>query len=74
MQALTETYRQEPQKMVRAVDPKKNKKTETTNKSGTDANTTPKTKYVPIPDDEFEALMKEGIEKYDAIWKSLADK
>jgi hypothetical protein len=60
--------------MIRAVEPKKNKKPETTNENGATANNTPKTEYVPIPDDVFEALMKEGFEKYDAIWKSLADK
>jgi hypothetical protein len=74
MQAPTETYRQEPQKIARAVDPKKNKKTETTNESGAVENNSLKTKYVPIPDDKFEATLKYGLEKYKEIWKSLADK
>ncbi len=60
--------------MVRAVDPKKNKKPIATNENRATENNASKTEYVPIPDDVFEALMKEGIEKYDAIWKSLADK
>ena len=41
--------------MVRAVEPKKNKKPETKNENGATANNTPKTEYVPIPDDVFEA-------------------
>ncbi len=60
--------------MVGAVEPKKNKKPETTSENGTAESNATGTKYVPIPDDVFEALMKEGFEKYDAIWKSLADK
>ena len=60
--------------MVGAVEPKKNKQPETTSENGAAESNTTETKYVPIPDDVFEALMKEGFEKYDAIWKSLADK
>ncbi len=60
--------------MVRSVDPNKNKKPETTNEIAVPRNNAPKTKYAPIPDDVFEALMKEGIEKYDHIWRSLADR
>ena len=60
--------------MVRATEPKKNKKLATPSENGANASNTPKTKYVDIPDDEFEALLKEGFEKYDHIWKSLADK
>ena len=60
--------------MVGAVEPKKNKKPETTSENGAAESNATETKYVPIPDDEFEASLKYGFEKYDEIWKSLADK
>ncbi len=60
--------------MARTTEPQQDRKRATTHDNGATANNAPNTKYVPIPDDEFEALLKEGIEKYDAIWKSLADK
>jgi hypothetical protein len=74
MSASTETQKQEPKKMIRAVEPKKNKKPETTNENGATTSNVKEIKYVPIPDDEFEASLKYGLEKYKEIWKSLADK
>ena len=60
--------------MVRAAEPKKNKKPATTNENGASESNARTPQPAGIPDDVFDALFQEGIEKYDAIWKSLADK
>ena len=60
--------------MVRAVEPQQDKKLEAMNENGAAENNPKMPKYIPIPDDEFEASLKYGLEKYEEIWKSLADK
>ena len=60
--------------MVRATEPQKDEHRQVQPENTACKNHDMKTEYVGISDDEFEALMKEGIEKYDHIWRSLADK
>ena len=60
--------------MVRAIEPKKNKKHVTTNENGAAESNARTPQPAGIPEDVFDALFEEGIEKYDEIWKSLADK
>ena len=74
MPIFTQPPKQEPTKMVRATEPKKNKKLATPSENGAAANSPKTPKYIPIPDDEFEASLKYGLEKYDHIWRNLADK
>ncbi len=60
--------------MVRSVDPKKNKNRQTTTENAASENHAIWTKYVLVPEEKFKARLKYALKKYDAIWKSLADK
>ncbi len=60
--------------MVRAVDPKKNNKRPIVHDYGAAVSNAKTHQPAGIPPEVFDALFEEGIEKYDAIWKSLADK
>ncbi len=60
--------------MAQVIEPKKDKNHQATANNGACEDHDKKTKYVGIPDDKFEELLKEGFEKYDHIWRSLADK
>lgn len=53
--------------MVRATEPKKDKNHKATTENAACEDHDKKTKYVGIPDDKFEELLKEGLEKYDHI-------
>jgi hypothetical protein len=60
--------------MIRATEPQKDRMHEATSENDTAKNSAETTQHIGLSRKKFNVLLEEGIEKYDDIWKSLADK